>query len=183
MEEDTSKEEITEETNEGSKPKKQRKKIVIKRRLSQRRPSAGRNIYLDKDEFASEIAKWRDSAEKVEDRVVHDKLALMVLSIPQHMLHSKCFSGYEHHLKEDMVMSAYLKIVKNLKNFNPAIGASAFKYFSRCAYFAFCEVIMRYYKHKNFIEELEAAVQYRMKSLGLTSGDIDDTLTRDYADC
>ena len=55
-------------------------------------------------------------------------------------------------------MNAYLKIVKNLKNFNPAIGASAFKYFSRCSYFAFCETIMRYYKHKNFIEELTEAV-------------------------
>lgn len=64
-------------------PKKQRKKIVIARQLSQKqRSTAERNIYLDKAEFAAEIAKWRDSAEKVEDRVMHDKLALMVLSIP-----------------------------------------------------------------------------------------------------
>ena len=74
-----------------------------------------------------------------------------------------------------MMMAAYLKIVKNLKNFNPEFGASAFKYFSRCAYFAFCEVIMKYYRHKNMIEELTAAVQYKMKSLGLTPGDLDDT--------
>ena len=145
-------------TNEGTKPKKPRKKIVIPRRISQRRPSAERNNYLDKDEFAAEIAKWRDSAEKVEDRVVHDKLALMILSIPQHMLHSKCFCGYDHHLKEDMMMHAYLKIVKNLKNFNPEFGASAFKYFSRCTYFAFCETIMKFYRHKNLIEELTEAV-------------------------
>lgn len=164
-----------EECNEEIKPKKQRKKIVIPRRLSQRRPSAGRNMYLDKDEFAAEIAKWRDSAEKVEDRVVHDKLALMILSIPQHMLHSKCFIGYDYHLKEDMMMHAYLKIVKNLKNYNPAFGASAFKYFSRCAYFAFVETIMKFYKHKNMIEDLTAAVQHRLKSVGLTSGDLDGT--------
>lgn len=106
---------------------------------------------------------------------MHDKLALMILSIPQHMLHSKCFCGYDHHLKEDMMMNAYVKIVKNLKNYNPEFGSSAFKYFSRCAYFAFCETIMRYYKHKNMIEELEAAVKYKMKSLGLTPSDLDDT--------
>ena len=70
-----------------------------------------------------------------------------------------------------MVMNAYVKIVKNLKNYNPEFGASAFKYFSRCAYFAFIETIMRYYKHKNLIEELEAAVKQRMKSLGLTPSD------------
>ena len=161
--------------NEETKPK-QRKKIVIPRRISQQKRSADdRKIYLDKDEFAAEIAKWRDSAEKVEDRVVHDKLALMILSIPQHMLHSKCFCGYDYHLKEDMTMNAYLKIVKNLKNFKPEIGASAFKYFSRCTYFAFCETIMKFYKHKNMIEELTEAVQHRLKSLGLTSGDLDGT--------
>ena len=154
---------------EQDKPKKQRKKIVIKRRLSQRTPSAERNIYLDKAEFADEIAKWRDSAEKVEDRVMHDKLALMIMSIPQHMLHSKCFSGYDHHLKEDMVMHAYLKIVKNLKNYNPDFGSSAFKYFSRCAYFAFCETIMSYYKHKNMIEHLTEAAKQSMKRLGISS--------------
>ena len=154
---------------EQDKPKKQRKKIVIKRRLSQRRPTAERSIYLDKDEFAAEIEKWRDSAEKVEDRVMHDKLALMILSIPQHLLHSKCFSGYDHHLKEDMVMNAYIKIVKNLKNFKPEIGSSAFKYFSRCAYFAFCETIMCFYRHKNMIEQLTEAAKQSMKRLGTSS--------------
>ena len=158
------------ETSNGeSKPKKQRKKIVIKRRLSQRRPSAERSIYLDKEEFAAEIAKWRDSAEKVEDRVVHDKLALMIMSIPTHLLQSKCFRGYDYHLKEDMLMNAYVKIVKNLKNFKPEIGASAFKYFSRCAYFAFCETIMSFYRHKNMIEQLTEAVQQSMKRLGTSS--------------
>lgn len=162
--------------NGESKPKKQRKKIVIARQLSQKqRSTAERNIYLDKAEFAAEIAKWRDSAEKVEDRVMHDKLALMILSIPQHLLHSKCFRGYDHHLKEDMVMSAYVKIVKNLKNFNPEFGASAFKYFSRCCYFAFCETIMTYYKHKNMLEELTEAAKRSMKSLGLQQRRLDDT--------
>lgn len=161
---------------EQDKPTKQHKKIVIARQLSQKqRSTAERNIYLDKEEFAAEIAKWRDSAEKVEDRVMHDRLALMILSIPQHLLQSKCFRGYEHHLKEDMVMNAYVKIVKNLKNYNPAFGSSAFKYFSRCAYFAFCETIMQYYKHKNFIEKLTEAAKRNLKSLGLSPRNLDDT--------
>ena len=73
------------------------------------------------------------------------------------------------------MMNAYVKIVKNLKNYNPEFGASAFKYFSRCCYFAFCETIMKFYKHKNMLEELTAAVKSRMKSLGLTASDLDDT--------
>ena len=82
-------------------------------------------------------------------------------------MQSKCFRGYDHHLKEDMVMNAYVKIVKNLKNFNPDFGASAFKYFSRCCYFAFCETIMSFYKHKNMIEALTEAAKRSMKSIGL----------------
>ena len=73
------------------------------------------------------------------------------------------------------MMNAYVKIVKNLKNYNPEFGASAFKYFSRCCYFAFCETIMKFYRHKNMLEELEAAVKQRMKSLGLTPNDLDAT--------
>ena len=164
-----------------SKPTKQRKKIVIKRRLSQRSPSAERNIYLDKEEFAAEIAKWRESAEKVEDRVMHDRLALMVLSIPQHMIRSKCFCGYDYHLKQEMVMNAYLKIVKNLKNFDPSFGASAFKYFSRCCYFAFCETIMCYYKHTNMIEALTEAAKRNFKSLGIQPRHLDDTYSSSYS--
>ena len=90
------------------------------------------------------------------------------------MLRSKCFCGYDYHLKEDMMMNSYLKIVKNLKNYNPDQGSSAFKYFSRCCYFAFIETIMKFYKHKNLIEELTAAVKQRMKELGLSRGDMDD---------
>lgn len=71
-------------------------------------------------------------------------------------------------------MNAYLKIVKNLKNYNPDQGSSAFKYFSRCTYFAFCETIMKYYRHKNMIERLTEAVKSRMKELGLSRGDLDD---------
>lgn len=163
-----------ETSNAEIKPKKQRKKIVIARQLSQKkRSTAGRNNYLDKEEFVVEIVKWIDSAQKVEDRVMHDKLALMILSIPQHMLRSKCFCGYDCHLKEDMMMNAYVKIVKNLKNFKPEIGSSAFKYFSRCCYFAFCETIMSYYKHKNMIEQLTEAAKRNIKSLGLSQCDFD----------
>ena len=79
-------------------------------------------------------------------------------------------------------MNAYVKIVKNLKDYNPAFGSSAFKYFSRCAYFAFCETIMSYYRHKNMIEQLTEAAKRNMKSLGLSPRNLDDTLTSDYAD-
>ena len=52
-------EQVKIETSNAEAKQKKRKKIVIKRRLSQRSPSVERNIYLDKEEFKAEIAKWR----------------------------------------------------------------------------------------------------------------------------
>ena len=37
-----------------------------------------KNEYLNNDEFADELQKWIDSAENVEDRIITDKLALMI---------------------------------------------------------------------------------------------------------
>lgn len=37
-----------------------------------------RHEYLNNDEFADELQKWIDSAENVEDRIITDKLALMI---------------------------------------------------------------------------------------------------------
>ena len=34
--------------------------------------------YLNNDEFADELQKWIDSSENVEDRIITDKLALMI---------------------------------------------------------------------------------------------------------
>ena len=34
--------------------------------------------YLNNNEFADELQKWIDSAENIEDRIITDKLALMI---------------------------------------------------------------------------------------------------------
>ena len=38
-----------------------------------------KNTYLDNYELAAELQKWIDSSENVEDRVVTDKLAVMLM--------------------------------------------------------------------------------------------------------
>lgn len=53
-----------------------------------------KNTYLKNEDLANELQKWIDSAKNVEDRVVSDKLANMLLLIPKHMLGSHNFCGY-----------------------------------------------------------------------------------------
>ena len=75
--------------------------------------------YLNNDEFADELQKWIESAENIEDRIITDKLALMIQSIPQNMIRKYQFSGYDQEFKDEMVSEAVLKCIKNLKNYNP----------------------------------------------------------------
>lgn len=113
-----------------------------------------KNTYLNNDELAIELQKWIDSSENVEDRVVTEKLANMLLLIPKHMLGSHKFCGYPKDIQEDMVSDAFLKMMRNLKNYNPEKSSAAFNYFTRCSYCAFLTTIGKYYKQLNIKRKL-----------------------------
>lgn len=113
-----------------------------------------KNTYLKNEDLANELQKWIDSAKNVEDRVVSDKLANMLLLIPKHMLGSHNFCGYPKDLQDDLVSDAFLKMMKNLKNYNPEKSSAAFNYFTRCTYCAFLTTIGKYYKQINIKRKL-----------------------------
>lgn len=116
--------------------------------------------YLNNDEFADELQKWIESAENIEDRIITDKLALMIQSIPQNMIKKYQFNGYDQELKSDMVADAVLKCIKNLKNYNPEKRKAAFNYFTLCTHCSFISSLQKYYKHKNMMRELYDLAKY-----------------------
>lgn len=48
-----------------------------------------------------------------------------------------------------MIGDAVLKMIKNLKNYKPERSASAFNYFTRCAYCSFLANLGKHYKYIN----------------------------------
>ena len=116
--------------------------------------------YLNNDEFADELQKWIDSSENIQDRIITDKLALMIRSIPENMIRKYQFNGYDQELKEDMIANAVLKCLKNLKNYNPARRNSAFNYFTLCTHCSFMTTLHKHYKQLNLKKELYELVEY-----------------------
>ena len=129
-------------------------------------PKKNRNIYLDGHEFGEEIAKWRAQAPDPKDRRVSDRLALMLMSIPEHMACSPSFRYYDLQTREDLKMDAYVKMAKNLKNFKPEYGTNPFNYFTRCCACSFYETIMKYYRHRNMLRELKEELRARGFDVG-----------------
>ena len=57
-------------------------------------------------------------------------------------------------MHEDMVSSALLKCIKNIKNFKKEYANKCFNYFTRCTEHAFWEVLGKHYKQMNLQREL-----------------------------
>ena len=65
----------------------------------------------------AELIKWRDSAEKVEDRVISNELGQMLITLSEKILNHSNFRNYSKDLKADMQSFFYYKAIKGLKNY------------------------------------------------------------------
>lgn len=88
---------------------KERQEIKLKRQRERQAAKAKQpntpnsdRIYCSNKDLIAELIKWRDSAEKVEDRVISEKLGTMLIKISEKILNHSNFRNYPHELKEDM---------------------------------------------------------------------------------
>lgn len=103
----------------------------------------------------AELVKWRDSAEKPEDRIMSEELGKMVLMIGQKMLNRSEFRNYSRELKEDMLGTYCMKLIKGLKNYNFKFN-NPFAFFTTAAWNAYLMVIQKHYKQQNIKRSLMA---------------------------
>lgn len=161
-----------EEIEKEHKPKltlKERQEIKLKRQRERQAANAKQpnidnsdRIYCSNKDLIAELIKWRDSAEKVEDRVISEKFGTMLMKISEKILNHSNFRNYPHELKEDMQSFFYYKIIKGLKNYNFEFN-NPFAFISMCCFNSFLAVICKHYKQLNIkrnltekmLEELE----------------------------
>lgn len=93
----------------------------------------------------AELEKWRDSAEKPEDRVISEELGKMIIAVGEKMLNRAEFRNYSKELKEDMLGMFELKLIRGLKNYNFKFN-NPFAFFTTAAWNAFLTVIGKHYK-------------------------------------
>ena len=139
---------------------KQAIKLKIQKERQAKKAAAGELVpknrerfYCTSAELHAELVKWRDSAEKVEDRVLSEELGKMLIAIADKMLNRSEFRNYPKELKEDAKGFFFVKSIKGLKNYNFESN-NPFAYFSTCAWNAYISTITKHYKQQNIRKEV-----------------------------
>ena len=139
---------------------KQAIKLKIQKERQAKKAAAGELVPKNKERFYctsaelhAELVKWRDSAEKVEDRVLSEELGRMLIAIADKMLNRSEFRNYPKELKEDAKGFFFVKAIKGLKNYNFEFN-NPFAYFSTCAWNAYISTITKHYKQQNIRKEV-----------------------------
>ena len=139
---------------------KQAIKLKIQKERQAKKAAAGELVpknrerfYCTSAELHAELVKWRDSAEKVENRVLSEELGRMLIAIADKMLNRSEFRNYPKELKEDAKGFFFVKAIKGLKNYNFEFN-NPFAYFSTCAWNAYISTITKHYKQQNIRKEV-----------------------------
>lgn len=151
-----------EELAKQSKPKlslaqKQEIKLKVQKQREKskegKEPANKERFYCKNKDLIIELEKWRDSAEKPEDRIISEELGLMIIAVGEKMLNRSEFRNYSKELKEDMLGMFELKLIKGLKNYNFKFN-NPFAFFTTAAWNAFLTVISKHYKQQNIKKDL-----------------------------
>ena len=149
---------------------KQAIKLKIQKERQAKKAAAGELVpknrerfYCTSAELHAELVKWRDSAEKVEDRVLSEELGKMLIDIADKMLNRSEFRNYPKELKEDAKGFFFVKAIKGLKNYNFEFN-NPFAYFSTCAWNAYISTITKHYKQQNIRKEVMKQLLLELES-------------------
>lgn len=136
---------------------KQEMKLKIQKQREKEKagiePTNKERFYCKNKDLIAELEKWRDSAEKPEDRIISEELGKMIIAVGQKMLNRSEFRNYSKELKEDMLGMFELKLIRGLKNYNFKFN-NPFAFFTTAAWNAFLTVISKYYKQQNIKKDL-----------------------------
>ena len=117
-------------------------------------PHNRERFYVTNKSLLEEMIKWRDSAEKVEDRdKPSEELGRMFMEIARRITNHSCFRNYPAELKEDLAGYAIEKMVAGLKNFNFKYN-NPFAYFTSACFNAFKTQLSKHYRQVNIRRDL-----------------------------
>ena len=122
--------------------------------------------YIDNQEFLAEMAKWRNSAEHIEDRQPTEKLGKLLLDLHEHILCHRNFVGYRQDLKDEMKSYSLYRIFKRGLFTYDFSCTNPFGYFTRSIFLNYYTVLSRYYKKLNQHQEYMKGLLARIDTQG-----------------
>ena len=160
--------------------KAQKAKQAAKKAKGETEPKNKERFYCTNKELQAELVKWRDSAEKIEDRIISEELGKMIMAIGNKLLNHSSFKNYPKELKEDMCSLYYVKIIKGLKNYNFKFN-NPFAFFTQAAWNSFLIVIGKHYKHLNIKHDLMKKLSMELETYtGISSASALNKCIRSY---
>lgn len=120
-------------------------------------------FYCKNKDLIAELEKWKNSADRVEDRIISEELGRMIIAIGEKMLNRSEFRNYSKELKEDMLGMFELKLIKGLKNYNFKFN-NPFAFFTTAAWNAFLTVIGKHYKQQNIKKDLMSKLSQELQT-------------------
>lgn len=108
-----------------------------------------KRTYLTSQQLAKELIASQKDGQPTEQLCIYFRL------IATKLLGSPKYSGYPHHMQEDMTSAALIKCLKNVHNFKEQYADKCFNYYTRVTEHAFFEVLGKHYRHVNIEKELK----------------------------
>lgn len=110
-------------------------------------------FYCTNKDLLEELVKWRDSAEKPEDRIISEELGKMMIMIADKLLNHSSFRNYPLEVKQDLRSLGLLKLIRGLKNYNFKFN-NAFAYFTQALWNSYITGLTKHYKQINIKREM-----------------------------
>ena len=143
--------------------KAQQEKQAAKVARGELEPKNKERFYCTNKELQAELVKWRDSAKKVEDRIITEELGPMLMAIGTKLLNHSNFRNYPKEVKEDMLLFGIEKIIKGLKNYNFAFN-NPFAWSTQAFWNSYLSTLNRHYKQINIKKDLMAKLSQELET-------------------
>lgn len=128
-------------------------KIKQAEKAKQGGPANKERFYCTNKELLAELIKWRDSAKKVEDRIISEELGRMFMALTAKILNRSEFRNYSPELKEDLQGFAWYKLIRGLKNYDFNF-TNPFSWCSTSIFNSYLTCLKKYYKQINIKKDL-----------------------------
>lgn len=137
-------------------------------------------FFVTNKSLLAELIAWRDSAEKIEERIISENLGKMILTIATKLTNHSNFIRYPNDIKNEMISYACFKVIQGLPNYNFAFK-NPFAYITQACYNAFLSVCGKYYRQLNIKREIFRKMVDQIEGLNPESAKkLYDTYLRDY---
>jgi hypothetical protein len=110
--------------------------------------SDGREFYATNSELLKELKLWRASSPDPNERIISEKLALIMMSIAKHITNHSFFRNYPKEMKEDLVGQALYKMVSGIHHYKFKY-TNPFAYFSQICFNSGKAICANHYKQLN----------------------------------